>query len=95
MEIILDPKIIESDSQATPIEELEVFPIDPQNPTKTLLVGKELNAEDKQRLKDFLIDNLDVFTWKQVNMVVIDPKVNSHHLNIDPKFTPIDKKEEP
>lgn len=86
MEIILDPRITELDSRATPVEELEFFPIDPQDFPKTLLVGKELNPEDKQKLKDFLLDNLDVYAWRHGDMIGIDPKVSCHHLNIDPKF---------
>lgn len=62
MEIILDPRIIEPESQASLAEKLKFFPIDPQDPTKTLMVGKELRFEGKQRLNDVLLKILDVFT---------------------------------
>lgn len=44
MEIILDSRITELDLQAIAIEELESFPVDPQDLSKRL---KELNPEDK------------------------------------------------
>lgn len=43
-EIILDSRITEPNSQPTPVEELEVFSVDPKDSTKILLIGKELNA---------------------------------------------------
>lgn len=50
-------------------------------------VGNELNLEDKQNFKNFLLKNLDVFVWIHKDMLGIDPKVNYHQLNVDPKFT--------
>lgn len=52
---------MESNSQATLIEELESLPMDWQDLTKMLHVGKELNLEDKHKLKNFLFKNMDVF----------------------------------
>lgn len=46
-----------------------------------------MNLEDKQRLKNILLKNLDIFAWKHENMVDIDPKVRNHCLSVDPKFT--------
>lgn len=71
------------------VEELECFPIDPM---KVLLVGKELNLEDKQKLKSFLLKNLDIFAWRHEDMVGIYPKVSFYYLNTDLKFTPQKKK---
>lgn len=53
-----------------------------------LLVEKELNPEDKCKLKSFLLKHLDRFAWKHEDMTGIDPKVSCHYLNIDPKFAP-------
>lgn len=87
VDTVLDPRITESNSQAAPVEELEPFQVDPDDPTRVLQVGKELGSERKGLLKNFLLANLDVFAWKHGDMVGIDPKVSCHHLNIDPKFT--------
>lgn len=86
IEADLDPMIIESNSQATPIEELELFPINPKDLMKTLQRGNELNMKEKQKLEDFLLKNLDIFAWKHRDMVGINPKVSYHHLNVDPIF---------
>ncbi|KAL2487333.1 Ribonuclease H [Abeliophyllum distichum] len=65
-------------SEATPdditMEELENFPVDPNDPTRKLQVGKDLLEEPKEALKRFIWENLDVFTWKHEDMIGIDPK---------------------
>lgn len=38
---------MELNSQATPVEELEVFTVDPKDSTKTFLIGKVLNTREK------------------------------------------------
>lgn len=48
IEADLDPMIIESNSQATPIEELELFPINPKDLMKTLQRGNELNMKESR-----------------------------------------------
>lgn len=44
--------------------------------------------EAKEKFKDILGRNLDVFAWGHNNMVGIDPKVNCHHLKIDSTIVP-------
>lgn len=39
----LDPRVKESNSQVASVKELEIFLIDPQDPIKTLQVENELN----------------------------------------------------
>lgn len=58
----LDLRIIVSNSQTSPMEELENFLIDHQDPSKMLQVGKSLTSEVKKKLKNFLRINLNVFT---------------------------------
>lgn len=53
-----------------------------------LQVGKELNLEDNQKLKNILLKNMDVFAWKHEDMVEIESKVSCFHLNVNLKFTP-------
>lgn len=57
----LDPRVMESISQVTSMEKLKFLSMDLQDPTKMLQVGNELNLEDKQKLKDFLLKNMDVY----------------------------------
>lgn len=83
----LDTHATEPEPQVAPVEELESFLVDPSDPTKLLEVGKWLSTEIKERLNTFLHRNLDVFAWKNENMVGIDLKVSCHHLKINPKAT--------
>lgn len=48
----LDPRMIESELQTTPMEELETFPVEPQDTSKVLQVGKDLEEEINEELKD-------------------------------------------
>ncbi|XP_022889049.1 uncharacterized protein LOC111404482 [Olea europaea var. sylvestris] len=81
----IDPCIIELEPQASPVEELESFSVDPRDPSKVLKVGKGLSNILKEKIKDFFSQNIDIFAWKHEEMVGIDPKFSCHHLKIDPK----------
>ncbi|KAL2543282.1 Uncharacterized protein Adt_04260 [Abeliophyllum distichum] len=81
-----DLRITGANSQTSSVEELENFLVDSGDLTKKLQVGKDLLEEPKEALKRCLRDNLDVFAWRHEDMVGIHPKINCHHLNIDPKF---------
>lgn len=78
---------MESISQVTSMENLKFFSVDLQDPTKMLQVGNELNLEDEQKLKDFLLKNMYVYAWRHEDMVGIYPKIDCHHFKIDQKFT--------
>ncbi|XP_022861553.1 uncharacterized protein LOC111381936 [Olea europaea var. sylvestris] len=84
----IDPHIIEHEPQASPIEELESFSVDPRDPSKLLKVGKGLSNSLKEKIKDFLSRNIDIFAWRHEDIVGIDPKISCHHLKIDPKVAP-------
>lgn len=75
----------EHETQTISIEELESFPVDPQDRTKILKMGKGLSIDFKEKLEDFLCRNLDVFTWRHEDMQGINPKVSYHHLKINLK----------
>ncbi|CAI9762903.1 unnamed protein product [Fraxinus pennsylvanica] len=70
------------------MEELEKFPVDPQDASKVLQVGKQLDEEIREELKNFIRQNSDIFAWRHEDMIGIDPKVSCHHLQIDPGYTP-------
>lgn len=64
----IDPRIIEHEPQASPVEELENFSVDPRDLSKMLRVGKGLSNTLKEKIKDFQSKNLDVLlgsmrTW--------------------------------
>ncbi|KAL2541888.1 Uncharacterized protein Adt_02866 [Abeliophyllum distichum] len=82
----LDPRVTGTDSQTFSVEELEIFILDPKDPTRRLQVGKDLRSKSKEALKMFLSHNLDVFAWKHKDIIEIDPKESYHQLKVDPKF---------
>ncbi|KAL2506007.1 Uncharacterized protein Adt_21628 [Abeliophyllum distichum] len=57
----LDPWIIGSDSLASPVEELEAFPVNSSEPTQELKVREKLEEKMKEELKQFLRENTDIF----------------------------------
>ena len=46
----------------------------------------------KTSLLEFLKENENVFTWTVADMLGIDPRVISNHLNVDPTYKPIRQK---
>ncbi|XP_022862336.1 uncharacterized protein LOC111382551 [Olea europaea var. sylvestris] len=64
----LDPRIIDYEPNATPMEELETFPVNPEDPNQVLRIGKSLSPEAKIEMIRFLKENLDVFAWKHEDM---------------------------
>lgn len=74
------------------VEELVELAMDPQEPTKILKVGKNLEGKVKEKLETFRKGNLDVFAWEHTNMVAIFLEVICHCLNIDPEKRPFRQK---
>lgn len=74
---------------AEPGGELEDIVLNPDTPDETTRVGLDLLKEFKVRLRDFLVENRDVFAWTHEDMPEIDPKVAIHKLNVDPTLRPI------
>lgn len=72
--------------------ELEDIVLNPHTPNKTTQVGSDLSGEFKDRLRDFLVKNRDVFSWTHKDMLGIDPRVAVHKLNVDPASRPIKQK---
>ena len=63
--------------------ELEEVILDQEVTSKVVKIGRNLNAEQKKNLFEFLRNNLDVFAWSHVDMVGISPKVIMHTLILD------------
>ncbi|KAL2471515.1 Ribonuclease H [Abeliophyllum distichum] len=72
-----------SDSLASQAEELEVFPVNPTEPTHELKMEGKLEGKIKEELKRFLWENTDIFARKHSDMVGIDPSVAYHALKVD------------
>ena len=87
----LDPRL-SSKGYVSPGNDLELLIRNPTQPEKALQVGKFLNQGIKTETIFLLANNLDVFAWKQLDMVGINPNHACHILNIDPKVRPIKKK---
>ena len=72
-----------SDEEGTtgPIEDLVDLPVDHQEPSRVLKIGKNLPDGVCEVISSFLGQNLDVFAWAHLDMEGIDPSVMSHRLN--------------
>ena len=92
----MDPrKASTGENRVVPVETTVPVPVDPKDPNKVLNVGSQLNVSIQNILIPFLKANLDVFAWTHADMCGISPEVAVHTLNIDLKFTPVKRKEEP
>ncbi|KAL2497926.1 Uncharacterized protein Adt_23476 [Abeliophyllum distichum] len=60
MDDSLDPRILESNSKAATVEELEEFSVEKEDGTTFLRIGCRLKPEMKDNLKEFLKANIDV-----------------------------------
>ena len=75
----------------TPLEELEPGKLDDQSEHLVYIIYK-LAKDVRDLLIHFLRWNIEVFAWKQEDMVGINPAVITHKLNISPSFKPIKQK---
>ncbi|XP_022856148.1 uncharacterized protein LOC111377303 [Olea europaea var. sylvestris] len=85
----VDPKDVEMIDAPPKPELLVIDEIDPliiEHEPQASPVSKGLSNTSKEKLKDFLSRNLDIFAWRHEGLVGIDPKVSCHHLKIDPKI---------
>lgn len=63
-------------------------------PYQGVASGKGFDTKAKKKLNSFLCKNLDVFTWRQHDIIGVDPKDSFHYLKIDSKDHLIDKRRE-
>ena len=81
----------EVNTRPEPSEELDPVLLD-DNPEHLAYIGSKLADDLRSLLTQFLRQNKDVFTWKQVDMEGIDPVIITHRLNISPSFKPVNQK---
>ena len=61
-------------------------------PAKKTQIRMNLSPKTKQRIINFLRDNLDVFTWSHEDIPGILTSLIQHRLNVDPKKKPIQQR---
>ena len=71
------------------VEALETVELVDGELMKTTMVGMTLSPEMKEKLVQFLKNNLDIFAWSHEDMLGISTKIIQHKLNVDPKKKPV------
>ncbi|GJR31669.1 reverse transcriptase domain-containing protein [Tanacetum coccineum] len=84
-----DPQVL-SNKQTT-AEGIKVA-IHPEYPKQTVTIGGSLSEKGKMELYDLLRSNLDIFTWKPVDMTGILRSIADHRLNVCERCSPIRQK---
>ena len=82
----------EVNTRPNPTEEMELVQLD-DNPEHLAYIGSKLVEDLRSLLIHFLIQNKDVFAWKQEDMGGIDPAIITHRLNVNPSLNQSSKKE--
>ena len=67
--------------------------VDLLHPEQDLWFEANLSAFEKVRFKDFLSDNLYVFTWTPTDMPRVDPFIICLRLFIDSEVKPVKQKQ--
>ena len=67
-----------------PTQELEDVNLVAEDAIKVAKVGAGLDSDLKDKIVEFLKQNLDIFTWTHEDMPGIDNKVMEHKLNVNP-----------
>ncbi|KAL0445524.1 UNVERIFIED_CONTAM: hypothetical protein Slati_1680300 [Sesamum latifolium] len=86
------PGKMEVPAKVQPAEELLNIKVIPGSPDKTTRIGFHLGGKTKEEIILCLRRNADIFAWAPQDLEGIDPKVITHHLNIDPGIKPVKQK---
>ncbi|KAG5528675.1 hypothetical protein RHGRI_029373 [Rhododendron griersonianum] len=73
------------------VEDLVQVPIN-EDGTCFFLVGSELDETERDKLIQFLKENIEVFAWTPYEMPGMSPDVIKHSLNVDPGRKPVIQK---
>ena len=63
------------------------------DPERFFQIGSQLPQQEKEKLVEFLKQNIDVFAWNAYEALGVDPEFICHHLNVNPLIVP--KKQPP
>lgn len=58
-----------------PVTDTIFIPVSETVPTKVVKIGSKIKEEQRTALSAFLKENVDMFTWKHVDMVGIIPEI--------------------
>ncbi|KAL0462884.1 UNVERIFIED_CONTAM: hypothetical protein Slati_0176000 [Sesamum latifolium] len=76
-------------SKVQPAEELLNIEVMPGDLEKTTRIGSHISNVIRKELVQCLQRNADIFAWTPQDLEGIDPRVITHHLNIDPSIKPV------
>ncbi|KAL0420241.1 UNVERIFIED_CONTAM: hypothetical protein Slati_3047000 [Sesamum latifolium] len=80
---------METPAKVQPAEELLNIEVIPGSPDKTTRIGSHLGGKAKEEIILCLQHNADIFARAPQDLEGIDPKVLTHHLNINPDIKPV------
>ncbi|CAL2257054.1 unnamed protein product [Prunus armeniaca] len=75
-----------------PEEDVELIPLDPDQPDRKAQIGSLLGPEEKVELITFLQNNKDMFAWSPSNMPSVDSNIICHQLHVNPTCRPVAQK---
>jgi hypothetical protein len=70
------------------VDVTKIVPLCEDVPSRTVMVGTKVSAEDEGKLLQFLRNNQDVFAWSKSDLTGVYQSVIEHALNTDPKVKP-------
>jgi hypothetical protein len=70
------------------VDVTKAIPLCADVPSRTVMIGTEVSAEDEGKLLQFLRNNQDVFAWSKSDLTGVHRSVIEHALNTDPKVKP-------
>jgi hypothetical protein len=70
------------------VNDTRIVPLCADVPSRTVMIGTEVSAEEEDKLLQFLRHNLDVFAWSKSDLTGVHRSVIEHALNTDPKVKP-------
>ena len=54
------------------------------DPEKFFQIGSKLPQREREELREFFKQNIDVFAWSTYEALGVDPEFIYHHLNVNP-----------
>ncbi|XP_071700260.1 uncharacterized protein [Rutidosis leptorrhynchoides] len=69
--------------------------VNPEYPKQKVKIGGSLKKETKEKLRNILIANSDVFCWHDADMTGVPREIAQHHLCASINLTPIKQKKQP
>ena len=82
----LDARDKVKEARAKPAKGLTKVRLREDDLNKAVRIGSTLPNEVRASPLEFLKKNQTFFSWKITDMLGIDPRVISHHLNVDPTY---------